>query len=220
MMFKHKKIDLGYEDLKAENLETGRVYKTPDGDFPSITTVLGALTNKSIEDWKKRVGEEEANRISYRATTRGTAVHEIIEKYLENESTSGYMPHIVQSLTNLKPILDKRIGEIYAQECPLYSAHLGVAGRTDCVAEFDGVVSICDWKTSRFPKKKEKIGNYFIQACAYSIMWEERTGIPAPNLVIVMDVDNFHPCVYKEKRDDWVDKLKDVIKLYHEKNSN
>lgn len=217
-MFQHKKIDLGYEDLETITTEAGRRYKSPTGGlYPSITTVLSVLTDKSIEEWRKRVGEEEANRISLQATTRGTAVHEIIEKYLKNESTEGYMPHITQSLTNLKPILNKRIGDIFAQECPLYSDHLGVAGRCDFVGVFDGKNSVVDWKTSRRPKKKDKIGNYFMQACAYAIMFEERTGIPIPELVIVMDVDDFHPIVYKEKRDDWVDRLKDVIKLYEEK---
>ena len=115
--------------------------------------------------WRKRVGEEEANRISHRASTRGTKVHEIIEKYIDNDENfrDGYTPDVLESFLIMKPILDGFIGTVYAQEAPLYSTHLGVAGRVDCVAEFDGQLSIIDFKTSRKKKKKDWINNYFMQ---------------------------------------------------------
>ena len=138
-MFEHVPVVLN--EMEAETTETGRTYRTPEGiNLPSITTVLSILSRDSIAKWRKRVGEEEADRISYRASTRGTAVHEIIEKYLDNKEDyrDGYTPDIIESFINIKPVLDGRIGRIYAQEAPLYSTHLGVAGRVDCVAEFDG----------------------------------------------------------------------------------
>ena len=215
MEFKHETIDLGYGDLVADTQPTGRTYVTPDGvRYPSITTVLGILSEAGIAAWRKRVGEEEANRVGGRASARGTLVHSIVEKYLLNESTKEYLPHIRQSLENLRPILDSRIGTIYGLEVPLYSSYLGVAGRCDCVAEFDGVPSIVDFKTSRKTKKKEWISNYFAQMAGYAVMWEERTGMPITNTVIIMDVDDNEPLVFKEHRDNHIQLLIDTKKEY------
>ena len=214
-MFIHEKIEIGYDDLEVENSANGRRYLSPEGNkYPSITTVLGVLSKAGIAAWRARVGEEEANKISHKATTRGTAVHDLVEKYLDNEELPEVLPHITASLSNLKPSLS-RIGRIFAQESPLYSKHLGVAGRVDCVGEYDGVPSIIDFKTSKKIKKKEWITSYFMQAAAYAIMWEERTGMPITNLVIIMDVDNESPQIYVEHRDNWTKKLFETIELYH-----
>lgn len=214
MRFIHEKVDLGYDDLDAETLPSGRVYRTPDGDYPSVTTVLSILSEEAIAKWRKRVGEEEANRVGGRAAARGTQVHAIVERYLKNEDTTDYLPHIRQSLENLRPILDKSIGKIYHLEAPLYSRHLGLAGRVDCVAEFDGVPSIIDFKTSKRVKKKQNISNYFCQMAAYAIMWEERTGMPIVNTVVIMDVDDNEPLVFREHRDNWTTMLMDTINEY------
>ena len=213
--FIHEKIDLGYDDLSAETTAKGRVYLTPDGTrYPSITTVLSLLSRDAIAAWRARVGEEEANKVSYRASTRGTKVHEIVEQYLDNEhDPTKWTPDILASLENLKPYLH-RIDKIYEQECPLYSKHLGVAGRVDCVGVFDGVPSIIDFKTSKRIKKKEKITNYFMQEAAYAIMWEERTGMPIVNLVTIMDVDNEQPLLFVEHRDNWTEQLLETIEMY------
>lgn len=213
--FIHEKIDLGYDDLSAETTAKGRVYLTPDGTrYPSITTVLSLLSRDAIAAWRARVGEEEANKVSYRASTRGTKVHEIVEQYLDNEhDPTKWTPDILASLENLKPYLH-RIDKIYEQECPLYSKYLGVAGRVDCVGVFDGVPSIIDFKTSKRIKKKEKITNYFMQEAAYAIMWEERTGMPIVNLVTIMDVDNEQPLLFVEHRDNWTKQLLETIEMY------
>ncbi len=214
MGFIHEKIDLGYEDLNSETGKSGRQYITPDGTrYPSVTTVLSIIKEQQIAEWRQRVGEETANRISTRASNRGTAVHSIIEGYLNNEDTSDYLPHIKQSLSNLKPEL-ARITTVYGQEVALYSDHLGLAGRVDCVGVFDGVASIIDFKTSRRPKKREDISNYFAQMSAYAIMWEERTGMPITNTVVVMDVDDSQPLVFKEHRDNYTDLLMNTIQEY------
>jgi len=215
MEFIHEEIDLGYEDLVAETSARGRVYSTPDGSqYPSITTVLSLLTEDSIAAWRKRVGDDEANRIGHRASSRGTQVHAIIERYLKNEDTTDYLPHIRQSLENLRPILDRSIGKIFGLETPLYSRYLGLAGRCDCVAEWEGVPSIIDFKTSRRPKKKQQVPNYFAQMSGYAVMFEERTGMPIVNTVIVMDVDNDEPIVFKEHRDNYIDLLIETKKEY------
>ena len=214
-VFEHEELDIGYDDLVAHTRETGRVYVAPDGSrYPSVTTVLGILSEDSIREWKQRVGEEEANKVSHRASNRGTAVHSIIERYLKNEDTTDYLPHIRQSLANLRPILDKSIGKIFGLETALYSRHLGMAGRCDCIAEWNGVPSIIDFKTSKRIKKKENIASYFAQASAYAIMFEERTGLAIPNTVIVMDVDDNHPLIFEEHRDNFVELLLSTKKEY------
>lgn len=213
--FKHETVDLGYDDLAADTQSTGRTYTTPDGrKYPSITTVLSILSEESIAKWRARVGDEEANKIGQRAAGRGTLVHSIVERYLLNEDTTEFLPHIRQSLENLRPILDERLGTIYGLEVPLYSSHLGLAGRVDCVAEFDGVPSIVDFKTSKRVKKKEWITNYFAQMAGYAVMWEERTGIPITNTVVIMDVDDNEPLVFKEHRDNHIQFLIDTKKEY------
>ena len=216
--FNHEKIDIGYNDLDAETTDSGRTNSTPDGkSYHSVTTVLSILNEHIIQAWRDRVGEEEANRISGKASNRGTRVHSIVEKYLNNEDTTKALPHIRQSLENLKPVLDDHIGTIFGLEVPLYSNHLGVAGRCDCIAQYNGVPSIIDFKTSRYIKKKEKISNYFAQGAAYSIMWEERTGMVVPNIVIIMDVDHEKPSVFVEHRDNWTDLLHNTIDEYRKR---
>jgi len=234
-MFTHKSIPL--TEMTTVTTDMGRQYETPEGiQLPSITTVLSILSRDSIAKWRARVGEKEANRISYRASTRGTAVHEICEQYVNNDPDyDKYMamnidtgeqtltkrtPDLIESFLKLKPILDERLGTVYAQEAPLYSTHLGVAGRVDCVAEFDGKPSIIDYKTSMKPKRLDWIKNYFMQESAYSIMWEERTGMPITQLVTIISVDNHEPQVFIEHRDNWVRPLRDTIAQYNGENSH
>ena len=219
-MFNHIPVEL--QEMNAVTTDTGRKYMTPEGvNLPSITTVLSILSRDSIAKWRKRVGEEVANQISTRASGRGTRVHEIIEKYIDNDPNfkDGYTPDIIQSFLAVQNILDDRIGNVYAQEAPLYSNHLGVAGRVDCVADFDGKRSIIDFKTSMKTKKLDWIKNYFMQESAYAIMWEERTGMPITQLVTIISVDNHEPQVFIEHRDNWVRPLRDTIAQYNEENS-
>lgn len=217
-VFNHKELELGYEDLVTESSErSGRVYCTPDGSrYPSVTTVLSILSEDAIREWRARVGAEEANRVSRVASSRGTQVHNVIEKYLRNEEDflTGASLVAQTNFKSIKPIIDERIGDIWAIEAPLYSDYLGIAGRCDCIAEWDGVLSIVDWKTSGRIKTKDDIQSYFIQKAAYAIMFEERTGKPVVNLVTAMTVDNEKPLIFKEHRDNWAPKLLETIAEY------
>lgn len=227
--FIHEPVMIGYDDLIAETLETGRTYNTPDGKkYPSITTILSILSEESIRKWRARVGEEEANRVSTRASRRGTAVHEALEKYVNNvpwkELLDTQTPDVIQSITSVRDVLDKSLGKVYGQEIPLYSHHLKCAGRVDCVAEFNGQPSIIDYKTSKKLKPKKFIENYFCQEAAYAIMWEERTGMPITQLVTVIAVDAGNdgmPCaqVVIEKRDNWTEMLMETIEKYEQRQS-
>jgi genome maintenance exonuclease 1 len=218
-MFDHEKVDFGYEDLVVSNSPMGRFYTSPTGNsYPSITTVLGELSRDSIADWRARVGVEEANKISGRASRRGTAVHDILEKYVNNKVIpDDTLPHIKNSYLKLKPILDKRLTKVYGQEIALYSDMIELAGRVDLVGVWDGVPSIIDYKTSSKLKKKEWCEGYFMQCAFYAIAWEERTGMPTPNIVIVMDVDDHDPVVFVEHRDNWIDKLKSAKEFYYKR---
>ena len=217
MKFEHETIDFGYSDLVAETLSTGRTYTTPEGKkYPSVTTVLSILSEDAIREWRQRVGEEEANRISRRAAGRGTSVHSITEQYLRNNDnyTDGFLPNIVDNFNSIKPVLDQHIGKIYALEVPLYSDSIGLAGRVDCIAEFDGVLSVIDFKTSRRLKDKKHIENYFIQESFYAVAFEERTGIPVNKLVTLIAVDDEKPQVFIQRRDTWVPKLIETVNEY------
>ena len=216
MKFIHEPVDLGYFDLIAETTDKGRLYTDPDGNkYPSITTVLSILSEEAIQAWRARVGEEEANRISRQASSRGTTVHNIIEKYIANdpEFIKGEMPHNVQTFKDIQPVLDESVTKVYQQEAPLYSKHLGLAGRVDLVGQWKGVDSIIDWKTSRKLKKKEWISSYFMQCAAYAIMWEERTGMPIKQLVVCIAGDEGSQ-VFVEDRDNWTKDLINTINEY------
>lgn len=191
----------------------GRVYQTPTGrSYPSVTSVLGILGKKEIMEWRARVGEEEANRISSRAARRGTAIHSLCEDYLCNkEVTPG--PFDLDTFKSIKPYLDN-INNIHCLETQLYSNFLQVAGTVDCIAEYEGKLSIIDFKTSKRVKSRDDIHSYFMQTAAYAVMFEERTGIPVGRLVIIMSVDDDKPLIFKEKRDDWINRFIELREDY------
>ena len=215
-MFEHKK--LSFQELDTETIKGGRYYITPNGAYPSITTVLGVLSKQGIAEWRARVGEVEANRISTQAARRGTNVHQMCEDYVNNElDISKFLPHEKAMFNSIKRVLDESLGLVYAQECPLYSDYLGIAGRVDCVAEYNGRLSIIDYKTAGKLKKKEWIGSYFQQASAYCVMFEERTGIPVDQIVIVIAVESeSEPQVFVEKRDNYIGECIKTIAKYKE----
>ena len=218
-MFNHVEHDIVLPKLTRKTTEEGRRYFTPDGNaYPSITTVLGVLSKDGIIEWRRRVGEEEANRISRQAATRGTAVHKLAEDYLDNlpDWNKGAMPANLASFNDLKTILDERLNNIYFQEEFLYSDRLKCAGQVDCIAEFDGQLSIVDFKTSRKPKKEEWITSYFIQASFYAAAFYERTGIPIKQGVILITVDGNEPQVFKVNTYDYLEHFLSVRKKYKE----
>jgi genome maintenance exonuclease 1 len=208
-------VDL--QDLQSTTLPDGqRYYMLPDGTrLPSVTTVLGAQKKQSILEWRKRVGEEEANKISKKASGRGTSVHTMCEHYLNNKSdyTKDKMPDAIEMFLSIKSELDK-INNIWYQEQSLYSKKVGMAGRVDCIGEYEGKLSIIDFKTSSKIKKKENITDYFSQCCAYSLMLQDMINIEINQLVIIMAVENENPLVFVEKTRDHIPSLVESIKFY------
>ena len=218
--FTHVGLPSDLPNLKSVSHSKKRYYLSPEGTiFPSMTTVLGDLKKDVILKWRQRVGEEEANRISTQAARRGTSVHHMCEDYINNlPYLNRRLPHEIELFNSIKPILDERIDNVRCQELALWSEHLGVAGRVDCIAEFDGKLSIIDFKTSSKPKREEWIDNYFMQMAGYAIMFEERTGIPVSQVVNVIAVENGgEPQVFIQKRDTWVKPLIEAITSYKEK---
>ena len=205
-------------DLKSTTFPDGkRYYSLDDGTrLPSVTTVIGLQKKKSIMEWRSRVGDEEANRISKQATSRGTNVHTICENYLNNkvDYMKGIMPDALEYFLSIKPYLNK-INNIHYQEAALWSKQLGMAGRVDCIAEYEGELSVIDFKTSSKVKAREDILDYFWQTTAYSLMYEELVGRPINNLVIIMAVKDSEPLIFKEKTSDHIDGLAEAIHYYH-----
>lgn len=206
------------QDLQSQTFPDGKRYYTlPDGTrLPSVTTVLGAQKKEAIMAWRKRVGEDVANQISGIATRRGTNVHTLCERYLNNEPLGHIMPDAHEMFLSIKPHLN-RINNIHYQEQALWSKQLKMAGRVDCIAEFDGVLSVIDFKTSKKVKSHEDIEDYFWQTTAYALMYEEMIGEPIHDIVIVMAVQDNHPIVFKQKTEDHITGLVNAIS-YYEKN--
>lgn len=217
MIFNHVEPQFELPELEAVTTEKGRIYVTPEGKhYPSITTVLGERSKAGIIEWRKRIGEEEANKISTRASTRGTAVHKLAEEYLDNNPNwqQGAMPSNLFSFNTIKPILDERVNNIWAQEVPLYSDRLEMAGRVDCIAELDGVLTIIDFKTSAKEKKKSWIQNYFMQGAFYAAAFYERTNIPIKQTAIIIAVDDSQSQVFVEPTFDYLKELKKCREEY------
>ena len=218
-LFEHNADAPVLEKLTRSNEDGKRIYRTPTGEgYPSVTTVLGILGKEDIAKWRKRVGEEEANRISTQAARRGTAVHKLCEDYLDNDPdySKKHMPANIQMFNTMKPILDERINNIWYQECFLYSNELQTAGQVDCIAEWDGELAVVDLKTSRKLKKEEWILNYFMQVSFYAKAFEEMTGTPVKKGVVFIGVDNEDPQVFEFNTEDYLDHFRAVRETYKE----
>jgi genome maintenance exonuclease 1 len=215
MLFNH--VEIEFPKLNRVTTEDGtRVYETPTGEtYPSVTTVVSLVKKDIINEWRKRVGEDEANRISSTAARRGTRIHTLCEHYISNKQVQ---PEIfdVEMWNRFRPLLHN-INNVYAIEQALYSHHLEVAGTVDCIAEYDGKLSVIDFKTSKRIKSRDDIYDYFMQCSAYAVAFEEMTDIPVPQIVILMAVEDEDPLVFVEKRNTWIDKFKDLRLDYKNK---
>ena len=217
-MFNHVIMEMSLEDICARNVGGKRVYEVGDQRYPSISTICSFRNRKSIAEWRARVGAEEANKISKRATTAGTTVHSMIEDYLNNELDIGKYAdkHLAKILfTQAKQML-ARINNIHFQEAPLYSHEFAIAGRVDCIAEFDGKLSIIDFKTSSKEKIEEWVEGYFVQETGYAKMYEERSGIKVEQIVTLITCQTGDTQVFIKNPDDYVPLLKDYIAEYND----
>ena len=198
-MFNH--VDLNLQPLEREHVDGVRYYKVPDEEelikMVSITSVTSHFNKEIFVKWRKKVGNEEADRITKAATGRGTDMHTLTEHYLKNENLPEVRP-ISDFLFKIAKGELNKIDNIYALEGPLYSKQLGIAGTVDCIAEYDGELAIIDFKTSKKPKPRNWIEHYFVQAMAYGCMLYEMKGISIKKLVIIMACENGECVVYEE----------------------
>ena len=216
--FNHRN-DIGDFEIPDRVEKDGkRYYLTPDGNhYPSITSILSQQENLGLEAWKERVGEKEAKRISKESARIGTAVHQLAEYYLSNVQVKldKEEKKIVDTFNRLRFLLGN-INNIVGLEIPLFSDLLRVAGTCDCIAEYNGKLSIIDFKTSRKPKKEDWIDDYYMQTFAYKLMFEEMTGIEIQQIVILVAcVESFDVQVFKKPAkdaDEWLEKLVKIMK--------
>ena len=215
MDFKHLNIH-NFPNLKAKTTEQGRRYFVEGNAYPSVTTVIGEMKKKSILEWRRKVGEEEANSISKRATTRGNKCHKLAEDYLSNKPLDRYRDDVLSlgMFHQIRPYVDK-INNIHALEESLYSHTLKLAGRVDCIAEYDNELAIIDFKTSTKFKREEWIQDYFSQETAYAIMFQELTGLKVKQLVTIIATEQGTPQIFvKDNILEFVPKLKEYIDYY------
>jgi genome maintenance exonuclease 1 len=206
------------EPSQREVIDGGRVYVTPAGNvYPSITSILGRQPKPGIEEWRKRVGSKEANRITKESTELGTMVHNLCEQYLYNMPLAESPDEVVSVFNRLRFLLGN-IDNIYGLELPLHSNVLKVAGTADCVAEYNGILSVIDFKTSRKAKRENWIQDYFIQAFFYAAAFYEMTGAVPEQIVILVAVrDTFEIQVFKKsmsEMDVYISKLLEIMKQY------
>ena len=219
-MYNHKTTNL--PEIKAKTTDGVRLYETPEGNFyPSITTVLSVRNKKGLFEWRKRVGEDVANYVARKAATRGTHVHHMCEDYLNNDfdeekNKKKFLPYVL--FNQLRESVLQKIDNIYAQECGLYSDKYKVAGRVDCIAEYDGVLSIIDFKTSTKERSDAWNESYYIQASAYAEMFEERTGVAIEQVAILVVTEDGIVQEFVKNKKEYLPLLTDTIREWEEKN--
>tara|TARA_A100001515_G_scaffold130134_1_gene117213 strand:+ start:1458 stop:2141 length:684 start_codon:yes stop_codon:yes gene_type:complete len=216
MTFIHHNF-LGELELNKKETNGIRLYNLPDGQWvPSITSVTSFYNRQIFVDWRKRVGIEEANRITKKATARGTDFHEAAQAYLENKELNweNFLPATQFMFHHAKPYLDK-INNIHAIERTLYSEFLGLAGRVDCIAEYEGELAVIDFKTSEKIKPEKWLENYFVQEMFYASAYYELTGIPVKKLITLMVTPGGEVKVFdKRNKGDYIKLLVRYIKEF------
>ena len=210
-MFNHVPVEIG--KLVQVNAKGGRYYETPSGaKYPSVTSVTRLHNLESIQAWKDKVGEEEAGKVSRRALARGNKIHSLAEKYLLNEGDMSD-DFSKADFGQMIPYLNK-INNIHCLETQLYSDHLQTAGTVDCIGEYEGKLTVIDFKTSAKLKKREWVKDYFMQCSAYAVMYEERTGTPIERLLLIINVEDEGVQLIDGKRDDYIQDFLDLRETF------
>ena len=219
-MFNHLNVEL--PTITATTTDGVRLYETPEGNkYPSITTILSVRNKKGLMEWRKKVGNDVANYVARTAANRGTKVHHMCEDYLNNDfdeekHKKKFLPYVL--FNQLRESVLRKVNDIYSQEAGLYSDKYKVAGRVDCIAEYDGKLSIIDFKTSSKERSDEWNESYYIQASAYAEMFEERTGIAINQVVILVVTEDGVVQEFVKNKKVYLPLLSDVIKEWKVKN--
>ncbi len=201
-------------EIPRAEIDGKRYYVTPNGDkYRSVTTILSQLSKDGIQAWREKVGEEEANKISGKASRRGTKLHTMMEDYVANveDFALDKMPTTTSLFLDIQPYVDLNVEEVYGIEYPLYSDRLRAAGTSDLICKYAGKYTILDYKTSGKRKKEQWIENYFIQSTAYALMCKERYDLDIEQIVILIAVDGDLPQVFVKDPNDYVKRTIDVF---------
>lgn len=218
-MFQHLDI-IKPHDVKVINGPKGRFYVSPNTGihYPSITTMLGQKEKPHLAAWKNMLGEDKAKKEMNRCADRGTAVHQMIEDYLNNKDnpTKGHLNEHITEFNQVRLKL-KKINLVYTQEVPLYSDVLKIAGRVDCIGEYEGKLCVIDFKTSNGDKKNSMIEDYWLQTTFYALAFQEMYDIQIDDLVIIMSSEKgIVPLVFKDKVENHIDALVERISTFYE----
>ena len=211
-----------FPELEVHNIKGLRFYETPTGEkYPSITTVLGKQPGKQkgLQEWRERVGVAQAQIISGKAARRGSVFHNIVENYLQDEDISDFKQQNFMAwcmFGEMKSHLDEKINEVVLQEQTMFSSKFKVAGRCDLIGVYKDKLSVVDFKTTTKTKKEEWIGDYFIQCAAYASMFEEHTGEPVEDVVIMMVAEDGEVQLFEKKTADYLPQLEVLMDDFYE----
>ncbi|NNL59218.1 MAG: exonuclease [Nitrosopumilus sp.] len=212
-------IPVSFEPAQLIERDDGHYYQTPKGDvFPSITTMLHKTMplekQQSLENWKAQ--EVAADYITQESAVIGTQTHEMIENYLNGISfTEQYRLLSVAHFNNLLPFIQK-INDIHGTELRLYSEAMKIAGTSDCIAKYDGKLSIIDYKTKRSNQQEEWMTDHFIQGTAYAQMFKEMTGIEIKQVVILVSSEKNTRMEFVKNTGDYVDLLVERLTKFYD----
>lgn len=215
MTFNHIKSTFKWPKVKRKNINGVRHYIDADENiYHSVTKVTGSIPNQGLEAWKEKVGEDVANHVMIKAGLYGTRLHTICEDYLNNMENIVCKDLLSRAhFDNIKPLLEP-INNIHGLEVQMFSKRMGLAGTVDCVADYDGKLSVIDFKTSSKKKPEEWIEGYFLQATAYALMWEENTGQQIDQIVILMSGEDITQTVFIKDKAQYTDRLFEVIEAF------
>ena len=211
-----------FPELEVHNIKGLRFYETPTGEkYPSITTVLGKQPGKQkgLQEWRERVGVAQAQIISGKAARRGSVFHNIVENYLQDNDISDFKQQNFMAwcmFGQMKSHLDEKINEVVLQEQTMFSPKFKVAGRCDLIGVYKDKLSVVDFKTTTRTKKEEWIEDYFIQCAAYASMFEEHTGEPVEDVVIMMVAEDGEVQLFEKKTADYLSKLEEIMDNFYE----
>ena len=201
-------------DTKGRRIDEHRFYEIEGKNYPSVTTVLNIRKKDGLVEWRKNVGEEVANYEMRRAANRGKATHTLVEQYLKGETPSerGVLPLGLFKL--LKPYVDQ-INNVHCLETIMYSHKLTIAGQVDCIAEYNGKLSVIDFKTANKERNEGWIDNYFLQTTAYAIMYEELFGKPIEQIVILIAGEDGSVSCFKKDKKEFIEPLGEAIQNFY-----
>jgi len=203
--------------LPRQVVDGRRYYVTPSGlHLPSVTTVLGEYykpRKPGLDAWRKKVGEKKANEVSAKARHRGTSLHSIAEKYLNNDEGfgKGVMPDALADFQRAKEVLDENVSVVMGVEFPLFSEKYRTAGTADLLCVWGNRPTVADFKTSRKPKAEAWIEDYFIQTAVYALMAKELYGVDMDQVAVILLVEHSYPDIFVKDVSDYVDKVEEIF---------